>query len=225
MSQVFDRIQITVPDLAAAKASYSDVLGPPDSADDVGRSACWVLANTAIEVTEVAGAEAAVSGLVIASPAAGANAQALDNALGLNLGTCDGSAMAALRESAPERALRIDHLVLRTDNGDACVELFRDQLGIRLALDQTVEKWGGRMLFFRGGKMTLEVIQSSADGDTGNYFWGIAYQCDDIDAVAASLAERGVALSDVRDGRKPGTRVATLKSHCLDIPSLLIQQG
>ena len=223
MSQVFDRILVAVPDLAGAIESYGQLLGAPDSAD--AGSACWVLANTAIEVVERAGAEPAVSGLVLAEAGAAAQPASLENPLALNLSVCDGSAMGALRDSAPVRTLRIDHLVLRTDNADACIETFRDRLGIRLALDQTVEKWGGRMLFFRGGKMTLEVIQSSADGDTGNYFWGIAYQCDDIDAVAASLAERGVALSDVRDGRKPGTRVATLKSHCLDIPSLLIQQG
>ncbi len=222
MPQVFDRILITVPDLGAAVASCELLLGAPDDAG--GGCARWVLANTAIEARERAGVAPAVSGLVLADPAAAAHPVPLDNALGLNLATCDGSAMDALRTTAPERPLRIDHLVLRTVDADACIALFRDRLGIRLALDQTVQKWGGRMLFFRGGKMTLEVVQSGANGDAGNDFWGVAYQCDDIDGVVAGLVGRGVAVSEVRDGRKPGTRVATIKSHCLGIPSLLIQQ-
>ena len=41
--------------------------------------------------------------------------------------------------------------------------------------------------------------------------------------LAAELASRGVTLTAVRDGRKPGTRVATLKSHDLGIPTLLIE--
>ena len=32
-----------------------------------------------------------------------------------------------------------------------------------------------------------------------------------------------VAVSEVREGRKPGTRVCTVKSHCLDVPTLLVQ--
>ena len=37
------------------------------------------------------------------------------------------------------------------------------------------------------------------------------------------LGERGIAASSMREGRKPGTLVATLKSHNLGIPTLLIQ--
>jgi hypothetical protein len=96
-------------------------------------------------------------------------------------------------------------------------------LGIRLALDQTVPEWGGRMLFFRAGKLTLEVIDSGSDGPGQDYFWGIAYQCPDIVEIAGQLAERGVELSELRAGRKPGSRVATLKSHNLGIPTLLLE--
>jgi hypothetical protein len=41
--------------------------------------------------------------------------------------------------------------------------------------------------------------------------------------MATILAQRGVTLSGIREGRKPGTRVATVKSHCLGIPTLLIE--
>ena len=108
-------------------------------------------------------------------------------------------------------------------DAEACIDLFRDQLGIRLALDKNVEAWGGRMLFFRGGKMTLEVIESSTDGQEENVFWGVAYQCPSLAERVKVLQDAGVQVSALRDGRKPGTRVATLKSHDLGIPTLLIQ--
>ena len=79
------------------------------------------------------------------------------------------------------------------------------------------------MLFFRAGKLTLEVIESSGEPIEADTFWGIAYQCPDIERTARNLAGRGVGLSAIRAGRKKGTRVATIRSHCLGIPSLLIE--
>ena len=100
------------------------------------------------------------------------------------------------------------------------VDLFSGQLGIRLALDRLVPEWGGRMLFFRAGKLTLEVI--AAEETTESSFWGIAYLCADIDKTLARLHEADVSVTAIREGRKPGTRVATVKSRCLGIPTLLI---
>jgi hypothetical protein len=37
------------------------------------------------------------------------------------------------------------------------------------------------------------------------------------------MKESGVEISDIRDGRKPGTRVCTAKSHTLGVPTLLIE--
>ena len=154
-----------------------------------------------------------------------ASGELVDNPLQLDIRLCDGRATSDLRRRAGPQGtgLRVDHLVLRTDDAQACIALFADQLGIRLALDKTVPEWGGRMLFFRTGQLTLEVIESDRDAAGGNYFWGIAYQCQDIAETGGAMAQRGVALSDIRTGRKPGTRVATLKSHCLGIPTLLIE--
>jgi catechol 2,3-dioxygenase-like lactoylglutathione lyase family enzyme len=119
----------------------------------------------------------------------------------------------------------VDHIVLQTRDADDCIRLFRDELGIRLALDQEVPEWGGRMLFFRMGKMTLEVIQNLKQPPEQDFFWGITYLCKDIEQTTAELDRRGVAHSPIRPGRKPGTRVATVKSHCLGLPTLLVGPG
>ena len=115
----------------------------------------------------------------------------------------------------------VDHVVLRTTDADDCIRLFGKDLGMRLALDQSVPEWGGRMLFFRCGKLTLEVIQSDDPPDR-DAFWGISYHCQDLSRTLEGLDAAGVAHSGERLGRKPGTRVATVKSHTLGIPTLLI---
>lgn len=81
------------------------------------------------------------------------------------------------------------------------------------------------MVFFRAGKLTLEVIESAREHSADDYFWGIAYQCSNLDQTARLLAQRGVRLTEIRAGRKPGSRVATVKSHSLGIPTLLVQPG
>ncbi|MFK8019813.1 MAG: VOC family protein [Pseudomonadales bacterium] len=116
----------------------------------------------------------------------------------------------------------VDHVVLMTNDADDCIRLFGQQLGMRLALDQTVPEWGGRMLFFREGSMTLEIIQNPKEPVATDRFWGICYRCSDIEGTCAGLLSRGVEVSSIRDGRKPGSRVATIKSHCAGLPTLLV---
>jgi len=117
---------------------------------------------------------------------------------------------------------RIDHIVLRTNDGDACVRLLSEQLGLRLALDQEKPEWGGRMLFFRSGKLTLEVIAPEGGLKAGDYFWGFALKIADMDAEHARLKKAGINVSELRTGRKPGTRVVTVKSHSGGVPALLV---
>lgn len=224
----FDRIVIAVPDIAAATVEYERLLGVASQSypEDKGEPAVWLgLPNVAIELVQDAVDAPAIRSLVFTSPTTNSSGEPVDNPLQLDIKLCDGLATSDLRRQAGPQALglRVDHLVLRTDDAQACIALFADELGIRLALDKTVPEWGGRMLFFRAGQLTLEVIESDRDTAGGNYFWGIAYQCRNIVETVQALAQRGVALSDIRTGRKPGTRVATIKSHCLGIPTLLIE--
>ena len=43
---------------------------------------------------------------------------------------------------------RLDHVVVHTNDPDGFVSLYRDKFGIKLSLDQTVEKWGGQCFSF-----------------------------------------------------------------------------
>ena len=66
-------------------------------------------------------------------------------------------------------------------DGDKIVNLYKEKLGVRLALDQLVEEWGGRMLFFRTGQATIEVIDNKVEGN--DQFWGLAWKTKDIRKV------------------------------------------
>ncbi len=125
---------------------------------------------------------------------------------------------------------RIDHVVVQTADPERAIGFYGDKLGIRLALDRSFEKRGVRLLFFRVGGTTLEVASRLREGTelgdldaATDHLWGIAYQVPDIDKAQARLVEAGVAVTSVRDGHKPGTRVCSVKGDPLGIPTLIIE--
>jgi len=229
MAVFFDRIVLAVPDLPPAIEQYRALLGPAPWTFETSRgepAAWWGLSNTVIELVQRTVKLPRMLGIVFSSPEAAQGESAVANRLGIEIRMCDGTGTADFRRRRPEaiRAeLAVDHVVLRTDAARACVDFFTGELGIRLALDKTVPAWGGRMLFFRAGKLTLEVVESGGEEPPGSVFWGLAYRGPDLAETVRELEGRAVALSGIRRGRKPGTLVATVKSHCLGIPTLLIQ--
>ena len=116
----------------------------------------------------------------------------------------------------------VDHVVVQTRDANAAKQFYGDQLGIRLALEQEVPQWGGTQLFFRASSMSIEVI-ASEKSEAMDSLWGLALKTADIDATRQRLHEADIEVSEVRDGRKQDTRVCTVKSHALDIPTLLIE--
>jgi hypothetical protein len=82
-------------------------------------------------------------------------------------------------------------------------------------------------MFFRCGDLIVEVVQrpggdSAADG-AQDRLWGISWRVADIEATRARLAAAGVEVSEVRAGRKPGTRVATVRGGTCGVPTLLVE--
>lgn len=219
MFTAFDRITIEVPELEQARASYHQLLG------DLSTDGDLLLGNVGIALRQAPGLEKAhIARLGLLDPdlAQGASMPIEGGPLAIPLERSHTRDGIYREQPTPTGIYAVDHVVLQTRDADACITLFRDQLGLRLALDQTVPEFGGRMLFFRHGKMTLEVIQHLERPPEQDYFWGITYLCSDIDVTVEELDRRGVFHSPIRPGRKPGTRVTTVKSHCLDLPTLLI---
>jgi catechol 2,3-dioxygenase-like lactoylglutathione lyase family enzyme len=111
-------------------------------------------------------------------------------------------------------------VVVRTSDADAAIALYGAGLGIRLALDRNVGP--ARMLFFRIGGVTIEVVVDPGVGPA-DAFAGLAYRVRDLDAAHARVRAAGLDASDVRDGMKPGTRVFTIRSGTCGVPTLVLR--
>lgn len=120
----------------------------------------------------------------------------------------------------------MDHIVVQTSQPDAAIALYRDALGIRLALDRTFDDRQVRLLFFRLGGVTLEVACALAPERRhrgADRLWGFALRCSDIEAAHTRLAASEMEVTAVRDGHKPGTRVFSVVNGVCGIPTLVIE--
>jgi len=117
-----------------------------------------------------------------------------------------------------------DHVVVQSTDADASRALYGDALGLRLALDRTFEDWGVRLMFFRTGHLTVELAASltGSDRTAPDRFWGISWRVPDIDAAHARLVASGFDVSEIRTGRRPGTRVATVHAETHGVATLVI---
>ena len=119
----------------------------------------------------------------------------------------------------------LDHLVINTPNPDRAMALYGAKLGLRLALDRTAPEWGVRLIFFRTGGLTLEIAHRLGQGGdpTGpDAFWGLTWRVGDIEAAHERLAAKGFNISEVRTGRRAGTRVFTVRDGTMNVPTLFI---
>ena len=131
--------------------------------------------------------------------------------------------LALLDKFKSDSVHKLDHVVINTNDAEGFIQVYEKDLGIRLALDQTVEKWGGRMLFFRLNQTTIEVIARPDEEQSKDSLWGLAWDVEDLEATHARLTELGIEASEVKEGRKPNTLVSTIKSNTCNIPTLFIQ--
>jgi catechol 2,3-dioxygenase-like lactoylglutathione lyase family enzyme len=118
----------------------------------------------------------------------------------------------------------MDHVVVSTSDPERAAALYGARLGLDMALDRSHPDWG-RLMFFRSGDVIVEVThRPGKSGDTSqDRLSGICWRVADIDATHARLAQAGVDVSEVRTGRKPGTRVMTVRSGTCGVPTLLVQ--
>jgi catechol 2,3-dioxygenase-like lactoylglutathione lyase family enzyme len=126
----------------------------------------------------------------------------------------------------PASAPAIDHVVVRTASPERAIALWRDRLGLRLALDRNFPERGLRLMFFRSAGITLEFAapHPPADGDSRtDRLYGVSYRVTDLDARRERLLAAGVDVSEVRTGMRTGTRVATVRSGTVEVPTLLLE--
>jgi catechol 2,3-dioxygenase-like lactoylglutathione lyase family enzyme len=119
----------------------------------------------------------------------------------------------------------LDHVVVSTADPEQAAALYGARLGLDMALDRSHPDWG-RLMFFRCGDLIVEVVQrpGANANKAQDKLWGLSWRVADIDATQARLASAGVDVSDARTGRKPGTRVLTVRNGTCGIPTLLVER-
>jgi catechol 2,3-dioxygenase-like lactoylglutathione lyase family enzyme len=118
----------------------------------------------------------------------------------------------------------LDHVVIRTANIDRAVANFGGRLGLDLRLDRANPGWGARQLFFKCGDTVVEFGASlkARVSDAPDSFGGLAWRTAEPDAVHARLAAAGFNVSEVRSGRKPGTKVFTVRDAPAGVPTIVL---
>jgi len=118
----------------------------------------------------------------------------------------------------------LDHVVVSTSDPERAAALYGARLGLDMALDRSHPDWG-RLMFFRCGDLIVEVTHrpgKQAD-TTQDKLYGLCWRVADIETVHARLVQAGADVSEIRTGRKPGTRVMTVRKGTCGVPTLLVQ--
>ena len=129
----------------------------------------------------------------------------------------------AVTSAAPVMAL--DHVVVSTEDPERAAALYGARLGLEMALDRSHQDWG-QLMFFRCGDLIVEIVRRPVAGadQTHDKLWGLSWRVADIEATRTRLLAAGVDVSDVRAGRKPGTRVMSVRNGTCGIHTLLLER-
>jgi catechol 2,3-dioxygenase-like lactoylglutathione lyase family enzyme len=127
--------------------------------------------------------------------------------------------------TSDEPFLGLDHVVISTQDPESAAALYGARLGLDMALDRSHPDWG-RLMFFRCGDLIVELVQrpgAAADKDRDR-LWGLSWRVADIEAARARLLRGGIGVSEVRAGRKPGTRVMSVRDGTCGVQTLLLEK-
>ena len=129
----------------------------------------------------------------------------------------------AVTSAAPISGL--DHVVVSTEDPERAAALYGARLGLDMALDRSHQDWG-QLMFFRCGDLIVEIVRRPVAGadHTHDKLWGLSWRVADIEATRARLLASGVDVSEVRAGRKPGTRVMSVRGGACGIHTLLLER-
>jgi catechol 2,3-dioxygenase-like lactoylglutathione lyase family enzyme len=119
----------------------------------------------------------------------------------------------------------LDHVVIATEEPERAAALYGARLALDMTLDLARPDWGARLMFFRCGDLVVEIVHrmNEARRGKGDRLWGLSWRVADLEATRARLASAGLDVSETRAGRRPGTRVFTVRTGALGVPTLVIQ--
>lgn len=125
----------------------------------------------------------------------------------------------------PAAVSGLDHVVIRTPDPERAAALYGARLALDMRLDRSNPAWGARLMFFRCGDLVVEIAHDSNAGVSGgpDRLWGLSWRVPDGDAARERLHAAGLDVSEVRPGRKPGTRVFTVRDGTCGVPTLVLQ--
>lgn len=129
--------------------------------------------------------------------------------------------------TGPGPIAKLDHVVIGTGNVDRALAVYGAKLGLDLRLDRDNPQWNARQLFFRCGDAVLEMgakigepsLEALAKPDR---FGGLAWRVTEPEAAQARIAAAGFDVSEVRTGRKPGTKVFTVRNASGGVPTIML---
>ncbi len=126
--------------------------------------------------------------------------------------------------TTPSGVTGLDHAVVRTPAPERAQAIYGAKLGLDMRLDRTTPEFGTRFLFFRCGETVLEVVHDLKAGvsDGNDSLMGFTWRVEDIDGAHARVAAAGFNVSEVRKGRKPGSRVFTVRDGTSNVPTLFL---
>ena len=119
----------------------------------------------------------------------------------------------------------LDHIVLWTPNPERAQAIYGARLGLDMRLDRTNPDWGSRLMFFRCGDLVVEIahrLGGEVDPATPDGFYGFSWRTDDLEGANARMAAAGFDVSELRTGRRRGTRVFTVRDAPAGVPTIII---
>ena len=246
MISKLDAVVVGVNDLTAAVHDYEALTGVAGVLEQFRgeQSACFHLTNVCLRLVTTASRQGLKQLVFQSSDLAAAKrrlksmglsvieAESDDDFLSLSSDTTRGISLAVttatdspvLNEASNPLIAGLDHTVIASGDGDYTAALLSGRLQLDMRLDLTNPDWDSRLMFFRCGDLIVEVYQplSKPLPAEQDRFFGLSWRALNIEATHAALTARGFNVSPVKAGRKPGTRVCTVRDKTHGVPTLLL---
>jgi catechol 2,3-dioxygenase-like lactoylglutathione lyase family enzyme len=128
------------------------------------------------------------------------------------------------KPAGPAAAAALDHVVVNTSQPERAAALYGARLGLRMALDRSNTEWDARLIFFRIGDVTVEIAHKLSKGvsNAPDKLFGLTWRVPDIEAAHARIEAAGLPITSIRAGRRPGTKVFSVRDGTLGVPTLIL---